>query len=656
MQIQSCALRARGSCARGLHAPLITLLCITLAGYGCSAEQDTPVDAATVAAADNTSTSADPNSLQAVADANAARELMPGRVHYERACVQCHDGSVQKAPHRDMIGLMTPEAILGTMQGGLMSAQASVLDEAEQREVAEYLAGSLLGQASEAIPACPVDRQFDTLAPVLASNWGLGLRNNRALSAAQTGLDSAAIARLQPLWSVKFQGANRVRSQPAFAGGLMFAGSHNGGVYALDPARGCQVWRFQASGEVRTAIVVRPWQSGEPTTTLYFGDVLGNVYALDARTGAQRWRLRADDHPNATITGTPTLVGDDLFIPISSLEVAVAVDPNYACCTFRGSVLSVDADSGETQWRTYTIAETPRVQKRNALGTDMIGPSGAVIWNSPSIDVERKRLYVGTGENMSSPATDTSDAIIAMDLDSGETLWTFQGTAQDAWNTACDTRTPENCPEENGPDFDFGAATMLVNTSAHGDLVIGGQKSGIVHALDPDTGAVVWQTRVGRGGIQGGVHFGMAAAHGRVYVPVSDMNDAREYPDPARPGMHALDANTGAIVWSTVHEDRCDGRAFCHPGISQAPTVIDRTVVAGAMDGTLRAYDADTGGVVWSLDTTQAFPTVDGTSTHGGSFGGAAGPIAFDGRLYINSGYGLYLHMPGNLLMALGPQ
>ena len=381
--------------------------------------------------------------------------------------------------------------------------------------------------------------------------------------------------------------------------------------------------------------------------------MLGNVYGVDARSGSELWRLRADDHPNATITGTPSLAEGTLYIPVSSLEVSLAVDPHYACCTFRGSVLAVDAATGERQWQSYTISEPPVPQKKNAVGVDMVGPSGAVIWNSPTIDRDRGLLYVGTGENMSSPATGTSDAIIAMELATGAIAWVFQATPNDAWNTACDTDTPQNCPEEDGPDFDFGAGTMLVASQAHGQLVIGGQKSGLVHALNPDTGKLVWQTRVGRGGIQGGVHFGMAAADGRLFVPISDMADGRSYPNPDRPGMHALNVDTGEIVWSTLHEDRCDGQAFCHPGISQAPTVIGDVVFAGAMDGMLRGYRVSDGAVVWSLDTTGEFATVAGTVTNGGSFGGASGPVAFGGRLLVSSGYGLYNHMPGNLLLAL---
>jgi polyvinyl alcohol dehydrogenase (cytochrome) len=287
----------------------------------------------------------------------------------------------------------------------------------------------------------------------------------------------------------------------------------------------------------------------------------------------------------------------------------------------------------------------------------MSGPSGATVWNTPTIDAARGQLTIGTGENMSSPATLTSDAIMALDLASGAVRWSYQGTANDVWNTACDTATPDSCPPEKGPDFDFGAGSLLFTAASGKQLVIGGQKSGDVHALDPDTGALVWKTKVGRGGIQGGVHFGLAADATAVYVPITDMADGRVYDSPSRPGLHALDALTGAPRWySPAPTDVCGERKFCHPGVSQAITVLGDIVAAGAMDGVLRLHDARSGDVVWSYDTTQEHTTLSGDAARGGSLGGAAAPVAQGGVLAVSSGYGIYNHMPGNLLLVFRVQ
>lgn len=639
---------------------LMVLGCLSLALGGCNTRTETSA----AAAADSAATAADApdNSMQAIKEARLAREALPGRTIYQRACASCHEGQVKKAPHREMLGLLTPEAILGTMTKGLMQVQASGLSDNERGLIAEYLGGRALGDADSAdLPLCQDEQQMILDQAIEPVNWGLQPTNERNAEPAKTGVDAAAAASLAPHWAIAFPGANRARSQPLLAGGLLFVGSHGGSVYGLDAESGCQVWRFEAAAEVRTGFALSGWRPAAADSAgggpgLFFGDVLGNVYRLDAATGAQRFRERVDAHPNATITGTPSLHGDTLYVPVSALEVSLAVDPKYPCCTFRGSVVALDAVTGAQRWKTYTIAAEPTVQSMNSAGTPMYGPSGAVIWNSPAIDVDRGQLYVGTGENMSSPATATSDAIMALDLASGAIRWRFQATQNDVWNTACDTDQPASCPPENGPDFDFGAATVLAAGSDGQQRVLAGQKSGMVHALDPDTGAVLWQTRVGRGGIQGGVHFGMAAANGRLFVPVTDMADGRSYDHPARPGVHALDIATGKALWYAPVADVCQGRPGCHPGYSQAITEAAGLIYAGGMDGVLRVYDAETGAEQFSLDTTASFTTVTGAQTSGGSFGGAAGPIVVNGTVYINSGYGIYNHMAGNLMMALRPQ
>ena len=226
-------------------------------------------------------------------------------------------------------------------------------------------------------------------------------------------------------------------------------------------------------------------------------------------------------------------------------------------------------------------------------------------------------------------------------------------TAGDAWNMGCETSEKINCPPENGPDYDFGAATILATTNKGRDLLIAGQKSGDVYALDPDDqGAVVWQRDIGRGGIQGGVHFGMAVDGDTVYVPMSDFDGGPRWPGKAYPGMYALALETGETLWFNRAENVCGDKQDCQPGLSAAATAIPGGVIAGAMDGHLRVYDRNTGNVLWDIDTVVEYDALDGGKANGGAFGGGAGPILVDGMLYISSGYGLYNHMPGNVLLA----
>jgi polyvinyl alcohol dehydrogenase (cytochrome) len=340
------------------------------------------------------------------------------------------------------------------------------------------------------------------------------------------------------------------------------------------------------------------------------------------------------------------------------LEVTSAADAKYECCKFRGAVVAVEAKTGKVVWKAHTIAEEPKPVRTTPLGTRVFGPSGAPVWNTPTIDTRRGVLYVGSGENYSSPANDRSDALFAFDLKDGRLVWSRQMLAGDAWNVGCMMQNNPNCPGENGPDVDIAAGTILVTLPNGKQTLLAGQKNGVVYGVDPDAkGNILWQTRVGRGGIQGGVHFGMALEGPRLFVPISDLkdgHDGRHYDMAGRPGLFALDSSNGRPVWSAPAPDACNGRKFCDPGISAAITAVPGIVFAGHMDGFLRAYDSATGQVIWRYDANADVRTVSGGTAHGGSFGGP-GPVVRAGYLVVNSGYGMYFHMPGNVLLAFGP-
>lgn len=583
-----------------------------------------------------------------------------GERAYLEHCAECHEGGVPKAPHKMFLEMMAPDAIHAAITDGIMSAQAAELSADERVAVAEYLAKVSLAdyEAPALPPACSKDEAaFDFGAPPVASVWGVSLDNNRYVDEANAGLDAEAVGALELKWAIAFPNALRARSQPGVAGGSLFVGSQDGTVYALNAKTGCLRWTYRASAEVRTAIAISPWAPGDKDAnpTIFFGDLLARAYAVDAVTGELRWTVKVDDHPNATITGSPVVADGTVFVPISSLEVTSAADPAYRCCTFRGAVMAIDAADGSVLWKQYTIDEPPEKVGVTSAGTDILAPSGAPIWNTPSVDLDAGMLYVGTGENYSSPADGNSDAIIAMDIETGAKQWVFQATEGDAWNVACmmpDAR--QNCPEEDGPDYDFGASTMLIDTGK-GRILVAGQKSGEAFGINPANGQLLWRNRLGRGGIQAGIHFGMAARHGVVFVPISDFDDGQEHELPARPGMFALDVVTGETLWYRAHDDLCGDREFCNPGISAPATVTDAAVFAGGMDGLLRAYDPESGDVLWRFDTSQAFTALGGETAQGGSIGGSAGPVIHDGMLYQTSGYGIYFHMPGNVLLAFGP-
>lgn len=586
-------------------------------------------------------------------------EKLPGAAVYREHCTTCHDGTVYKAPVRFIVSQMPPEAIYAALTSGVMKQQGAGLTDTQRRDVAQYLTGEPVSNTAPPAPAPACEgkaAQFDLTRPPLVTAWGFDPGNSHHIPADAAGIAASAVPRLKVKWAFAFPGALRARSQPNFAMGALYVGSQNGTVYALDAQSGCIRWTYRATAEVRTPIVISSWPAGKAPAQhplAFFGDIIGRVYAVDAVTGALRWVRRADDHPSTTLTGAPAYHAGTLYVPVSSLEEGVS-NAKYECCRFRGSVLALNAADGRVRWKTYTIDEAPRLVGKTSSGTAVYAPSGAAVWNSPTLDLKRGVLYVGTGDNYSAPANDRSDAILAMDLKTGRIRWHWQVLAGDAWNVGCLMNTTD-CPDPSGPDFDIaGGGTMLVTLPSGKDLLLAGTKSGTAFAMDPDRhDGAVWSRTVGRGGVQGGIQFGMASDGQRVYVPISDhvMQGEPKYPGVPKPGLYGLDAASGALLWSHPAADRCNGNALCSPGILAAVTSIPGVVFAGYMDGAVRAHAAATGEVLWDYDTRAPVTTLSGATAHGGSIGGS-GPVAYQGTLYVNSGYSLYGHLPGNVLYA----
>ena len=650
--------------ARLMRLALLPVALLLLAG--CEApESESP--AASAAATEPAIVAAEPevdvltstDEMQTGA-ADFDRANHPGNRLYEENCLDCHAGTVAKAPHFSWLEMMSPAAIHSALTDGIMRSQAEHLAPEEILAITEYLTRQHLESETDLAPPAPPmcdTGQITAAGSVPKVNWGHD--TSRFSPPEVAGLTASEAKQLTLKWSFVYPGAFRARSQPAVAFDTLFTGSQDGTVYAFDLETGCARWTFTASAEVRTGIVLADSQAEGQPPLAFFGDILARVYALNALTGELLWTLKADDHPSATLTGTPAWHENTLFVPVSSLEVIPAADPAYECCTFRGSLLSLRAADGAVNWRHYTIADEPVEVSRTSVGTRVLAPSGAPTWTSPTIDARRGLVYIGTGENYSSPADGNSDAILAIDLATGERAWTRQSTAGDAWNVACMMADNPNCPPEDGPDYDHGSSILLVSNSQGKDLLIAGHKNGTIFGLDPDQeGALVWQNRVGRGSIQGGVHFGLAAAEGRVYAPINDMNNTYngDYLDPAkaRPGVHGLNIDDGERLWSHLQEDVClPEHKFCDPGVSAPVTAIPGGVIAGHLDGVIRLYDGKKGDVIWSYDSRPEHVGVNGLTGHGGSMSGAGAAVA-GGYVVINSGYGLYNHEPGNLLLVFG--
>ena len=432
------------------------------------------------------------------------------------------------------------------------------------------------------------------------NGWGVDPSQRRFQPAEMAQLAAQDVPRLKLKWAFGFPGASFAFAQPTVMGGRIFIGSQSGNVYSLDANTGCTYWEFYAGpgAAVRTAVTV-----GQNATSwvAYFGDVKANVHAVDAATGKALWKVRIDSDPAARITGAPTLVGTTLFVPVASSEEVAGANPKYPCCSFRGSIVALQASTGGQLWKTYTIPEEPTARAMNSAGVQLMGPSGASVWSSPTYDAEKGMIYVTTGDNYSDPPTQTSDAILGLNAVFGKLAWVRQVTPGDAFNVACVASPPgPNCPEAKGPDMDFGSSAILVRLPSGKRALIGGQKSGVVTAVDPDrNGEVVWQKRVGRGSSLGGVQWGSAADDNNIYVAVSDTKFS--VVSPGTPGaqtslfklesglvvgrehrrwMHALRLESGEEVWQTPHPG-CNDVLGCGPAQSAAVTAIPGIVFSG---------------------------------------------------------------------------
>ncbi|HLG98365.1 MAG TPA: PQQ-binding-like beta-propeller repeat protein [Bryobacteraceae bacterium] len=567
---------------------------------------------------------------------------------YTKNCAVCHEALAVLQNHV-ALKTMPPEYIVHALNDGAMRLQAAKLSRDERTAIVEYLTGKALNSSPALAGKCasPPSKSF---AGPAWNGWGADLENSRSQTAEAAGITSGEVPKLKLKWAFGFPGAYSAYSQPAIVGGRVFVGSVQGQVYSLDAATGCTYWTFDAGAGVRSAITI------SPDGMAYFGDVRGNVYALDANTGKLGWKTVADDYPTARITAAPKLYQGRLYVGVASRDEWFSTDPRFQCCKFRGSVLALDAQTGKQIWKTYTISEPARPISKKA-GTQLWGPSGVGVWTSPTIDTKRGVLYVGTGDSYSEPPTPLSDSILALDLTSGKIVWSKQLTENDVFNGNCIQPKPSTCPENVGPDSDFGSSPILRTLSSGRRVLIAGQKSGIVHALDPDEkGKTLWQTRVGKGGMLGGIQWGPAADRDTAYVALSDLGliPAPEgvIPDPnTGGGLFAIQMATGEKLWSALPPEGGCHTPHCSPAQSAAVTVIPGVVFSGSLDGHLRAYSSKDGTILWDFDTARDFQTVNGVPAKGGALDGP-GPAVAGGLVVVNSGYGFFNGMPGNVLLA----
>jgi polyvinyl alcohol dehydrogenase (cytochrome) len=604
--------------------------------------------------------------LLAMVLAAVSARAQDGGVVYKAHCASCHDSGAARVPPESALKTMSVPQLLATLENGTMKTVGDTLTPQERYAVVLYLSWAAPKVSPLPAPAfCSA-----SAAPFRYSSsgatwtgWSTGVANSRFQDAAGAGLTAQDVPKLKLKWAFALGDETTARSQPAVADGRIFFGTGSGAVYSLDARTGCVYWTTKIDAAVRSALVIGPTGRGK-LAAVYFG-AGKNAYALDPATGKQLWKIPIAKHFASMVTAAPLLHRGVLYFGVSSFEEALPPLPSYQCCTFRGRVVALKGDTGKLLWRTYTIATAPQPTEKNKAGVQMYGPSGAAVWSTPTFDAKKNRLYVATGDNYSHPTTGTSDAVLALDAKTGKVLWSRQMTEGDAFNNACSIPGKANCPPPAGQDFDFGQPPMLVALANGRRELVVGQKSGMAYALDPDKqGAILWQTRVGKGGALGGIMWGSASDGQNMYVALSDVGYKGVVPDKTSAqgyrllpnpnqggGLFALDLKMGEKVWNVAPVRVCGDRGGCSPAQSQAVSAIPGVVFSGSLDGHIRAYSTADGKILWDVDTAREYTTVNEQPAHGGSLDGP-GPVIVGGMLYVSSGYGQFGGMPGNVLLA----
>jgi polyvinyl alcohol dehydrogenase (cytochrome) len=601
---------------------------------------------------------------------------------FDRHCASCHDNPAMHAPTRESLSGFSKETVMVALEFGKMQPMAAHLSKQERGLIALYLAGSAPADEWIATHGCQQPATGDNT--VFVAGWGLGPHNRRFVPTRRAGIDPGNVGSLELAWSLAFPKVTDMRSQPAIVGDTLYFGDKTGKVYAIDRHSGCIRRHTEVLSGIRSAITVATPNDGR--RLLIFADSLATIYALDPGTLDTVWQQQARLYDTSVITGSISYHEDRLYVPVSSYEVAVSGSPSHICCKSHGGVIALDARNGKRLWQWHATPDAT-LQGKNAAGADLYGPSGASVWSTPAIDAKRRRIYIGTGENLSHPATDTSDAVVALDMDSGTVAWRFQATPDDVWNAAC-LNDGANCPHNAGGDFDFGASVIIAELPGGREILLAGQKSGDVFALDPDPagrdGQLLWQRRVSNAAIgpdlartttNGGVHWGMALSGTRLLVAAADPERQRPGYTP-RPGLSALDAATGELLWHQPVARGCEiaeankpliglenmrargsqdlaalYRCSFYYGLSAAATATPDLVFSAGLDGRIRAYALATGEILWQAQTAVPLRADNGIEGHGGAVD-VSGQTLADGWLYVQSGYSMFGQLPGNLLLA----
>jgi polyvinyl alcohol dehydrogenase (cytochrome) len=572
---------------------------------------------------------------------------------FQTRCAVCHlNPTVDLAPPATVIREMTPERIFESLTTGSMKEESQGLSDPQKRRIAEFMAGrpmgsSKAGNAKDMPNQCRTNPAMaDPAASAGWNGWGNDGANTRFQPAAAARLTAAEVPRLKLKWAFGFPTGESSNAPPTVVAGRVFAGSDNGFIYSLDAATGCVYWSHEGGSIVRGSLTVGPISGqGNARYAVYYGDGHANIFAVNAQDGRLLWKTKVDNHVVARITAGSRYHDGKLFVPVSSSEEFSSGTPDYPCCTSRGSIVALDANTGKIVWKTFVVPGELKAYKIQSNGVVLYGPAGGGVWATPTIDPVRNAVYISTGDAVTFPAPDTTDGILAVDITTGKRLWAYQADSKDVYMGGCNGPVrSEACPNPMGPDLDIGNSPILKTLPGGKRALLVGTKQGHVIAVDPDNnGALLYRRLASTGApiVEGGGRGGTIVWGGAA-------DDQKVYYGAAGPvGLVAFDLATGEKSWS-----------FTAPtgggNLGAAPTAIPGVVFQGSSNGRLFAVSSADGKQIWEFNTAQEFSTVNNVPARGGAFA-ASGPVIVGGMVFVSSGYGILSGASaGNALLAFG--
>lgn len=562
---------------------------------------------------------------------------------YSKKCAQCHNNPVGRIPPRASMRYRSAEGVYQALKSGVMSPMTEGLSDDEIQSLVKLLTWKLPKDIPD--PSNDLCSGKPSQLKLAGDDWSSIHGDNQGQRFRDlTDVTSDSVNRLKLKWAYAYPGS--AAGPVTVAGDTLFLAG-TGHVIALNAESGCVRWSYPVNSRTVRAVTIGSTSAEKsdnklPTTLALFGDDSGTVFALDASSGKELWQTKVENHILGRITAAPTVHDGIVYVPISSMEDPLTHDKSYFCCSARGGVAAVDLLTGKQLWKqqhiTAPLTKRVNVKTDKALGPEQgegyfeQGPAGASTYTPLTIDISRGLVYASTAEEYGFTGESGPYSVIAYDLKTGKRAWQQSLLpSPEERSRICKSRETD-CRNM----FSSGTSVLIHALSDKQDMLVVGQKSGMVHALDPDDGGrIMWSTQVSEGGDLGGVMYGLAADAEKIYVPISDVDSPKSL---FTGSLVALDPASGIVVWRAAGpKPACNwDKKHCIAGQVAAVTVVSDMVFAGFWDGYLRIYATDDGQLLREIDTAVEHSAVNGIAG-GGQVSGY--PVSLGkNTLYVTSG------------------